>query len=99
MFKLEKVKVKNTRWTKKYFFLGGVWCFVLNTSRFYSEKLKFETEIKTVLKPTDESLDYFHLLNIENEETVTPICGPISRLELSDQFDFAKPKIWQRLKK
>jgi len=54
-----------------------------------------ETEkVKTVLKPTDNSLDFFHLVNIEGT-IITPICGPISRLELSDEFDFTKPKyLW-----
>jgi len=49
---------------------------------------------KTVLKPTDNSLDFFHLVNIQGED-VTPICGPISRMELSEHFDFTKPRyLW-----
>lgn len=81
MFKLEKVKVKHSKENLRNFLHGGFWCFVLNDSG----------TTKTVLKPTDDSLQYFHLINIKNEEVVTPICGTISRFELSHQFDFKKP--------
>ena len=59
-------------------FPKGIFCFVLNESE----------NKKTILLPTDKSMDYFHLVNIDKEGIVNPLAGPISRLELSIHFDF-----------
>lgn len=79
MIKLTKVTVppsdRNKRWNK--FIKQKRKCFVLHES---------ETK-KTVLMPTDKTMEYFHLIIIEDGK-VTPLTSPISRLELSDQFQF-----------
>ncbi len=43
----------------------------------------------TVLKPTDDSFEYFHLINVVLGHKVVPLTDAISRIELSDEFDFS----------
>ena len=81
MIKLETIKIKTSRSylnpLGKEKFKG----FVINRS---------ESTI-TVLKPTDKTMAYFHLINIK-DKTITPILGVVSRLELSPEFDFTDIK-------
>lgn len=81
MFKLEIIKIKTRKHMLNPFGEDKFTGFVINDN---GSKL-------TVLKPTDKSFEYFHLINIE-DQVITPISGPISRLELSGEFDFTKPK-------
>ena len=61
-------------------------CFVIQQS----------TREKTILKPTDETWEYFHLIKMKTHKTGTvdfqELAGIISRPELSDDFNFSHLK-------